>query len=501
MNLLQALSDPLLFQPAFKGASWGAWKVFLKSLFALPLSDDDLIVFRRHTERQTQPTTPFNEASLIIGRRGGKSLILALVASYLACFRTYDQHLARGELATVAVIAADRRQARIIFRFIAGLLDSVPMLRAMVEDRTSETITLSNRVQIEIATASFRITRGYSFAAVLCDEAAYWRTEASTNPDVEILRALRPGLSNIPNAMLLIASSPYRRTGESYSRHFGRDDARVLVWQAASRAMNPNLDASIVERAYEDDPLSASAEYGAEFRQDIADFIARAVVEACVEPGVFERPYLSARRYLAFVDASGGSGSDCMTLAIAHSEANIPTIDAIRERRPPFSPDAVVAEFSTLLKSYRVTRAESDKWGGDWVGEAFRKNGITVEPSAKPKSEIYTETLPMINAGRCSLLDHQRLVGQLCGLERRTARGGRDSIDHAPGGHDDVANAVAGALLLVGSRPPMKIDPAVFAQLSALGPRRALTSDRARTGPPSPLAPTQRCWAPLHRRF
>jgi hypothetical protein len=30
------------------------------------------------------------------------------------------------------------------------------------------------------------------------------------------------------------------------------------------------------------------------------------------------------------------------------------------------------------------------------------------------------------------------------GLERRTARGGRDSIDHAPGAHDDLANAVAG---------------------------------------------------------
>jgi hypothetical protein len=30
------------------------------------------------------------------------------------------------------------------------------------------------------------------------------------------------------------------------------------------------------------------------------------------------------------------------------------------------------------------------------------------------------------------------------GLEWRTARGGRDSIDHAPGAHDDLANAVAG---------------------------------------------------------
>ena len=53
----------------------------------------------------------------------------------------------------------------------------------------------------------------------------------------------------------------------------------------------------------------------------------------------------------------------------------------------------------------------------------------------------------MINSGRTRLLDHQRLLAQLCALERRTARGGRDSIDHPPGAHDDLANSVAGALI------------------------------------------------------
>ena len=42
------------------------------------------------------------------------------------------------------------------------------------------------------------------------------------------------------------------------------------------------------------------------------------------------------------------------------------------------------------------------------------------------------------------MLDDARLLTQLVGLERRTARGGRDSIDHTPGAHDDLANAVAG---------------------------------------------------------
>jgi hypothetical protein len=296
---------------------------------------------------------------------------------------------------------------------------------------------------------------------VLCDETAFWRNEDSTNPDVEIFRALRPGLASIPGAMLLNASSPYRRTGvlhEAYARHFGRDDSRVLVWKAPTLAMNPTLDPSVVERAFEDDPQSASAEYNAEFRTDIADFIARSVVEATIEPGVFERPPSRARRYVAFIDASGGSGSDSMTVAIAHSDNGVPTLDAVRERRPPFSPDAVVSEFSELLRAYRINRAESDRWGGDWVGAAFRKHSITVAPSAKPKAEIYTETLPMLNATRCALLDHQRLISQLCGLERRTSRGGRDSIDHAPGAHDDLANAVAGALLLVGQHAPIRVN-------------------------------------------
>jgi hypothetical protein len=43
------------------------------------------------------------------------------------------------------------------------------------------------------------------------------------------------------------------------------------------------------------------------------------------------------------------------------------------------------------------------------------------------------------------------VLAQIVGLERRTARGGRDSIDHAPGAHDDVANAAAGMVAALAS--------------------------------------------------
>jgi hypothetical protein len=117
----------------------------------------------------------------------------------------------------------------------------------------------------------------------------------------------------------------------------------------------------------------------------------------------------------------------------------------------------VVAEFCALLKAYRCHEVSGDRYAGDWPREQFRKQGIAYKLSEQPKGEIYRDTLPLLNSGKLELLDIPRLASQLCGLERRTARGGRDSIDHGPGGHDDVSNAACGALLLLNARAPIVI--------------------------------------------
>lgn len=475
MNIVQALDDAELFQPLFAGASWAPWRAFLKSLFGLSMSDAELALYREHTKRQTSPTKPFNEAALVIGRRGGKSRILALIAVFLGCFKDYTPYLATGEVATISIIARDRRQARVIFRFISGMLDATPMLRAMVTDESAEAISLSNRVVIEIHTCSFRATRGYSYGAVLCDEIAFWRDETSANPDTEILRALRPGLASIPGSMLLIASSPYRKAGVLYNvfaRHFGKDDARTLVWRAATLEMNPSLSPAVIEEAYADDPASAASEYGAQFRDDINDFVSRDVVEACVIRGRGELLPARGITYRAFVDPSGGS-SDSMTLAICHRHQDTAILDAVREVKPPFSPEQVVKDFAATLRSYHVSRVTGDHYGGEWPRERFRLAGIQYVLSEQPKGDIYLNSLPLLNSGKVQLLDHQRLISQFIGLERRTARSGRDSIDHSPGQHDDIVNAVCGGLLLVGQHAPMRVSPRALERSRQTGLRHA----------------------------
>ncbi|HEY5125879.1 MAG TPA: hypothetical protein VIJ35_01025, partial [Bradyrhizobium sp.] len=113
--------------------------------------------------------------------------------------------------------------------------------------------------------------------------------------------------------------------------------------------------------------------------------------------------------------------------------------------RPPFAPTVAVAELVQLLKTYHVSSISGDRYAGEWPVEAFAKHDIRYEAAAAPKSTLYINFLPLLNSGRVDLLDNPRLVAQLVGLERHTARSGREGIDHAVGAHDDIANAVAGA--------------------------------------------------------
>lgn len=447
-SIIDAINDDRLFAPWFKDRkTWIAWFAFLAALFGLPLTPKQLAIYRQCTGREDAPTEAAKEGWLVIGRRGGKSFIMALVAVFLACFKEYRQYLAPGERATVLVIARDRRQARIILRYVRALLTQVPMLSRMVQREWTEGFDLSNSVTIEVGTASFRSVRGYTIAASLVDELAFFPTDDSAEPDYEILSAIKPGMATIPSAILLCASSPYARRGalwDAHKRYFGKDGP-VLVWQSDTRTMNPTVPQSFIDEQIERDPISAASEFGASFRSDIEAFLPREDIEACVSPGVYERPWMLRTRFQAFCDPSGGVG-DSFGLAIGHREGDRAVVDCIREFKAPFSPEAIVQECAALLKGYRVSRVSGDKYAGEWPREAFRKCSITYDPCKLAKSDLYRDCVPIIKSKRADLLDSDRLVNQLVGLERRTARSGKDSIDHSPGSKDDLANSVAGLI-------------------------------------------------------
>ena len=106
MTILQAMADENLFAPWFRGDSWNAWKAFLAALFNLRMDDASVSVYRAHTGRLDAPPVAYRESYVIAGRRSGKSLIAALVATYLATFGDYRHILAPGEKAKYAPITS-----------------------------------------------------------------------------------------------------------------------------------------------------------------------------------------------------------------------------------------------------------------------------------------------------------------------------------------------------------------------------------------------------------
>jgi hypothetical protein len=196
---------------------------------------------------------------------------------------------------------------------------------------------------------SFRRTRGTTLIAAVCDEIAWWKTEDSALPDVEVLRSLRPGLMTTRGPLIAI-SSPFGRRGElwkAFERHFAKPTSRTLVARAPSITMNPGLDPDWIAEQIALDPIGGAGEYLAEFRNDVDAFLRQEFVEACTVHGRHELQPINGRRYHAFTDASGGA-SDSFTLGISHLEDNIAILDCIRKVKPPFSHQNAVAECAAV---------------------------------------------------------------------------------------------------------------------------------------------------------
>ena len=452
ITMRAALADPHLLGSALAGDSWATWRVFLIACMGEKLNAAEREVFRRFTGREREPGARIEEALFLIGRRGGNDRASSVLAAYFASLVDWSGVLAKGERGLVLCIGADIRQAAVQRSYIEGVFAGSQILSSLVVNKTADEIQLSNNITVAVRAANFRRLRGVTCVAVIATESAFWLDETtSANADVQILNAVRPTLATTGGPLILI-TTPYARRGatwELYHRHYGaKGDPAVLIVQGTTRDFNSTLPQRVVDRALERDHAAAAAEYLAEFRSDLEAFVLREVVDAAVVAGRHELEPVRGVRYFGFTDPSGGS-ADSFTLAVCHREGDKVVVDCVRERRPPFSPDQVVqGEFVPTLKSYGISDIQSDRYGGIWPVEVFGKYGVRVEQSARAKSDLYIDILPLLNSGRIELLDHPRLVAQLVGLERRTARSGKDSIDHPPGSRDDVINSVAGAAAL-----------------------------------------------------
>jgi hypothetical protein len=495
VSITRFLTDPELLGRDFAGPSWDAARITLKATFGEALTVDEIERFRALAGRNP-PNRRVRRLWLGLGRRAGKDVMAAAIATYLGVFGNFQKHLRRGERASIVCLAVDRQQSAVAFGYIRGMFETVPLLRGMLVSARDDTIMLTNGVEIIVATNSFRGIRGRTIACAIFDEVAFWRDADSANPDIEVYNAILPSMITLRDAgaMIIGISSVHRKAGllyEQIQKYLGKDDPDTLAILAPSVAFNPTLAepdaAAEIEQALLLDPERASAEWLSLWRADLLDMFDRELVAAAIDQGVTIRFPRRDLRYQVACDPSGGRG-DSFTAAAGHVEGTNPVIDRVYERRAPFDPETALDEVAELARDYGVTTVHGDDYGADLIVSSFRKRGITYrniavrddvrhlpgrmqgQQARLNRSEVYLNSLPLFSAGRVRLVDNPRLIHQLVSLERRAVRSGHDIVDHPRSGADDIANSVCACLVtLAGARPDLRVGPELLARIRGGG--------------------------------
>jgi hypothetical protein len=425
-----ALCSPKLLGPGIGDlATWRTWRVVLKAAFALGLgSAEERAIFEEVSGGRPPPEHRVSELWAVLARRTGKSRMAAAVGCYLACF--LPRKLAAGEVGEVTIVSASREQAGVVFKYVLGFLEASPVLRKEVESATTTEVRLRGNVVLSTRAGNYRTVRGRTLLAAIIDEVAFLHDETSALPDIEVYRALLPALATT-GGMLIGISTPYRKLGLLYQKHrdhFGVADPDVLVVSGNAPRFNPTINVSVIERARASDPEAA-------------------------REGVL---------YHTYVDMGGGR-HDPSTIGIVHTvgegDGRRFVADVVRGRNG--DPRAAMREFVELAKQYRCSVIVGDNYSAEWVAGACREDGGEYQQSKLVRSELYLTGLPHFTRGIVSIPNLPPLLRELRLLERRTARSGKDTVDHGVGGSDDYANALFGALHLAASVPVFQEPPIV----------------------------------------
>jgi hypothetical protein len=150
VTLRKALNDPALLGGVLLGPTRDVWEAILLASMGELLTEPELKLFSEVTGRERAPDKRVDELWAIVGRRGGKSRAMAVLALYLAGFIDYSDRLVRGERGTVLLIAPDMKLAKVSLEYAYGAAQTTPMLSQLIAERRADELVLNNGIVLEV---------------------------------------------------------------------------------------------------------------------------------------------------------------------------------------------------------------------------------------------------------------------------------------------------------------------------------------------------------------
>ena len=155
VTMREALRIPPTSETA-RRRSWRAWRIMLIAIVGEELTEDERVIFEGLTGRAQEAGEPLEEFWAVIGRRGGKTRSMAVLAAFISACCDHREILAPGERGVLPILAASMAQAQQAFNFVEGIFRASPHLAELVENVTADTIELKTGVNIVIRPASIQ---------------------------------------------------------------------------------------------------------------------------------------------------------------------------------------------------------------------------------------------------------------------------------------------------------------------------------------------------------
>lgn len=449
-------------------------RVFVKAAIGDPLDKEEIAQWRRATGRvglsgwfRTYKQKPANEIWLLCGRRAFKTTFGACQVIYEALRRNVPQ----GQQWTIPIIAPGLRQGqRVALDMVRRIVASIPELAPMLVGDTTDSLTFSTGVTVITLPPRVSLIQGWTCPEIWCDEASgFTQEDASASDLASVLEALRPSVSTIPGAKILVTSLPGPKSGTIWTKWENRFDEGAMVFRAASADMNPSLLKSEEFQKAQKKIESFKLFYSGEFVNARAGLLPAALVDAAI---------MSGKAELAPAECVGAAavGCDFATGGEDQPPCDCAAAIAVKVRIKDTENEQIVvpwsrrwsvrggvihpvytymAEIADACAAYGVQVGVGDKESLAAATQFFGGKGIVYQhltTNGQASEPVFDYLRTQLREGRLLLPDDPVLRAQLKALEERRD-GGRSYEVAARKGHDDLAVAVAAAVFRAGQLP------------------------------------------------
>jgi hypothetical protein len=417
-----------------------------------------------------------NKINFIVGRRGGKTTLAAMLAIYCSIITNWKPFLHKTPFATVLILSHSREFSDEVLEIVRTLIEQSPVLKRLVnttKKNTASTMNLSvpfivadkivySRVQIKVGAASSKTTRGIAACAVICDEIAFWNLDENMKEtDEKILRAVRPAMKQFgKRAYLFKLSSPGIKQGVLYNEHQkwlkGVLPQSYVVLKAPSWVWNTILPKAEFIEEWELDEDGFNTEYRANFVDSMSFFMQPEHIDLAVMKGVIfqpPEPKKSQVVYRAAIDAA--FKKDHFTFSVVGHFENRVKQYVLKgwegSKKNPVQAKECAEYIRTICKEYGIDEVAADQFAYEPLREIFQQYGVTLVEKTFTltfKKQIYYNLKRLIHSQQIDLLDHERNIKELKELTVEQTGSGQIRVGHPPGGSDDYADSTAIAAYL-----------------------------------------------------